>query len=118
MDAVRLLERMPKPCLVHCSDGLRAGLVVLLHAAHRLKAPAASVLQWAQDLRQGFDREPALKAVVESACEQWTAGAAPAVDPAPASSTSKVAAAAAPTATSASSVPAAATGSIATEGAR
>lgn len=61
LHAVAALHAAPKPCLVHCTEGMYASFVVLAHAAWLLKASHRQLAQWATDLRQDYARhEPRL----------------------------------------------------------
>ena len=59
------IDRLPKPALIHCASGIRAGAMVFMHLATRQGLSAEEAMNKAQSL--GFDcsHEPELKQFFE-----------------------------------------------------
>lgn len=59
------IDALPKPALIHCASGMRAGAMAFMHVATREGMSAEAAMEKAQ--AQGFDcnSEPELKAFFE-----------------------------------------------------
>ena len=63
------IERLPKPALLHCGSGLRAGLMASLYVAMQQGWTADRTVAMAQTLGLKWPAQPALKQVCERACQ-------------------------------------------------
>ena len=64
-DVLKEIDELPKPVLVHCASGMRAGAMAFMHMATRAGLPAEEAMSRAQ--ASGFDcnSEPQLKQFFE-----------------------------------------------------
>jgi len=68
------IDRLPKPMLIHCASGMRAGAMAFMHMATRQGMTADEAMEKAQ--AQGFDcnSEPQLKAFFEQYVTTYPGG--------------------------------------------
>ncbi len=66
------IDGLPKPVLIHCASGMRAGAMAFMHMATREGLPAEEAMKRAQE--KGFDcnSEPQLKQFFEQYVETHT----------------------------------------------
>ena len=66
------IDALPKPALIHCASGMRAGAMAFMHAATRNGLSAAEAMEQAQ--QSGFDcsSEPQLKQFFEQYVDSHT----------------------------------------------
>ncbi len=64
-NVLKEIDELPKPVLVHCASGMRAGAMAFMHMATREGLPAEEAMRRAQE--SGFDcnSEPQLKQFFE-----------------------------------------------------
>jgi uncharacterized protein (TIGR01244 family) len=60
------IDNLPKPILIHCSKGMRAGLIGLIYIATREGMTPEQALETGKLLGLNFDSQPQFKQVLES----------------------------------------------------
>ena len=62
------IEHLPKPALLHCGSGVRAGLMASLYIAKQQRLTAEQTIAMAQALGMEWPTQPTFKQICESVC--------------------------------------------------